>query len=261
MTCPICDAASDDGLACQSCTDRWVQMIAETPSTLRDLDLVTTRQARYNSTDRRSAETPMPWVESSSEARWVLASAITGAVRWLSERENITQPQPTPESMCLWLLGWVDAWRRDAAARDLFDELSSGHAQADHARDRPADRHPQGPCEACDRPMFTEQEKPGFVECEHCQHTHDWQTLRRQRLDEASSKLLTVTEAARVLATWREPAEPMEAWGIRIKNWIARGRLTQAGTVTIGTDRDLRAYRFCDIAALAEDYASRRGVA
>lgn len=230
-----------------------------------ELDVALSRQVRIGggSGGRRSAEKPLPYDATSSEALAVLRSTLVGWVR------EIVDDSPWPadrlDSMAGWLLARMPVLVVHKAADEAFEEIGSAVANARRAVDRPVSRVFAGVCAnvptqdgvtvgpPCDGRVYG---RPGrsVALCEKCRHSHDVEARRQEMLDELDDRLFTAAEIA-TLGVYLGDAFDRARTRKLINAWASRGLLDVRGLSAAGDPR----YRFGDV--IERLYASLRRTA
>lgn len=162
--------------------------LAETPALARQLELTITRQAAAGARNgSRSAEKPLAYDPTASEALAVLRSTLVGWVRDL-QPDLALQPADTLGAIAIWLLRHHGALVVHPAAEQAVDEITAATANGWRAIDR-RDRarfHLPDACPECGAQLRavlhdTDDPRPNLVWCTgeepHRYEPHQWLRL------------------------------------------------------------------------------------
>lgn len=255
-TC-LCTAPAGTAHICKRCAHEITTTLERIPFLISQLEIVTTRQARYGTpTDgSRSSITPLPFHAAASQTRIKLQAALeTVAVALI---HDTCPASPQPAIVARWLVRHVNDLRHHHDAHHLTRTLMQPAQKAETLIDRPADRWYAGPCNAetdgqeCGRELYA-QTGAAIVECPTCHWQHDVALRRAWLLDAVEDHLANAATIARAV-TWLSdtPVTPQ-----RITNWVNRKRLIARGqepyTSPANPDRTRPLYRVGDVLDLLD---------
>lgn len=251
-------------MLCGSCAVELLGALRElldrdgSPGLITELETTLSRQhvmSSGNGVAAPSAETPMPFHESASEVRWVLANTISTWARDLHEcNPHLRAPAGTTVDAATWMVGLPGLLALHPAADELHDEITHVVARIRRVIDLPPDRIYAGPCDAridgerCPDHLYA---RPGHrrVQCGSCATEHDVEERRNWMISYAVDLRVTATVAlgwARVLL---DKTIPRGTWD----SWVSRGRIVPHGTDGKGHP----VFRFGDVQDLALAYVSK----
>ena len=241
--CGVCDRPVFAAFVCRDCMDRYHGHLARVPGVVQDLRVEHTRQAVKggNVTGRGSAEQPLPYIESASNAMTALYAALTTACRIIA----LDQPLPTPgfPSVCAWLAQREASIPLRAEGPDIVSELDRCIATALRVCDNPPEKALRGRC-ACGEEL---RSAPGAAVVQ-CQAQGCRATYRGDILDEVRDAAVRDH-----LAPWEElAAYATQGLGIprqTVASWQENGKL-----VPIVKGK----YRVADLITLDERRLTRR---
>lgn len=254
----LCTRPAGDANLCKTCGRDFVKALAEIPFLVRQLEIVTTRQARHSTPNDggRSTVTPLPFHSAASDTRIKLQAALEGAARKLIRDTCPTSPRA--DDVSAWLALHVNEIRHHHEAHALVRKIMDPTTKAWTLIDRPADRWYAGRCNAvidgaeCGRELYA-QAWAAIVECSACHWQHDVAARREWLLDAAEDQLANAATAARAV-TWlsETPVTPH-----RIAMWVKRKRLHAKAHEPYGSatdpERTRPLYRIGDVLDLLGD--------
>lgn len=227
---PVCDACDHESCATLG---------------MRDLLAVIRRDRIEREEPPPPHEEPLILDDATSETMWAISNTLTTWARVLIESGVTMQPEvgraPAVDA-AIFLAANADRLAHRAYAEESFDELLHAAREAVSTVDNSPPAAFFGPCGICGRDLYA---RPGatVVECNPCNWQWNTAPLRQRLLDEARARLLTATEASRILHMGSDGALPAST----IRKWAERGRLTAHGS----DPRGHPLYRLDDIEALA----------
>ena len=197
-----------------------------------ELDVALSRQVRIGggSGGRRSAEKPLPYDATASEALAVLRSTLVAWVRVLAEESpDVKWPADTLDSMAAWLLSRMPELASHEAAAEAFDELTSAVANARRAVDRPVSRIFAGICgqDGCPGSVYG---RPGreWARCDTCGASFEVATRHEEMRADLDGRLFTAAEIA-TLGVYLGDAFDRKRTRNLLTKWAERGQLEAKG--------------------------------
>lgn len=243
-----CGRPSPSSVICSHCTwllERELGDVGALGQHLAaELDVALSRQVRIGggSGGRRSAEKPLPYDATASEALAVLRSTLVAWVRILVDDESQPWPADTLDGMAAWLLARSSEIASHEAAPEAFDEITSSVANARRAVDRPVSRVFAGICghEGCQGRVYGRPSRQ-VARCEECGWSHDLEERRQAMLDELDDRLFTAGEIA-MLSVYLGDGFDRQRTRNLLNKWAQRELLTARGVNLAGEPT----YRFGD---------------
>lgn len=286
-TCGHCSARVDAATLCRGCVKTLAWALANIAAYLGDLDVIRTRRARFGDpvplrrgggpvalpvdarftdpygADPDSGET---W-GAGTDLVWVAANTLTTWVRHLLEHHpHLPGPRDTPGSCCAWLLTHADRIRVDEAGAELLDEMCDLEHRLARFVDRPPDLTYVGPCTAglsglagtwiCGTDLYAAPGEPE-VTCRACNATYRTQQRHAWVLSQAEDEWNTAPTIAAALVVYSDDVSGDERrLAARIRQWAARGRLTERDRVYVKGQQVPR-YRVGDVLDLVYETPRR----
>lgn len=239
---------NDQALVCRTCWSYVERGIGEAPALLQEIETTRTRQNRTGGSNggRKSAETPLPWLEAAATASNVLTSALTTWAQYVADDLAIpTDYHQHPQEAARFLLTRSTYLRHAEAAPQARASLNSAVNQAQNVIDLGPELLYAGPCDVtgewhqgddwaeelrgpCRTDLYARADK-AEVECPRC--TLAWNVVGRREylLESAEEQLVTAPVLSRFLTAYGEPLTSE-----RIRQWASRGQLARHGTNTAG---------------------------
>jgi hypothetical protein len=233
-----CDRPVVEGHICMACTTRLERALGDVPALWDELDIVLTRQARYNATEGRpGAETALAFNQRASDTGTALRNILNTWCRLIGDERGRQLPHDDhPATVAKWLLHHVPWIRHHRAGADCVEEILSVVNDTRRLVDRPAPRVYAGPCTECGGGMYAKPDA-AVVWCRACGLEHSPTDMWLWMWQESQDKLVTAREAVILLGRmgYQIPQKTIE-------KWKHRGRLTDRG------HRDeILVYRFGDV--------------
>lgn len=236
-----CDRPVGDGYTCQRCSDRLSVALGDVPALWVELDIVLTRQARYNEPEGRGGEKSLPFNATASETGWVLRNTLTTWCRLIADERGRDLPVDEVAAVARWLLHHTTWLRHHRAGAEAVEEITSAVNQVRKAIDRPAERIYAGPCQDCGGDMYAKPDAAS-VDCRPCGLQYDVTEMRDWMRSQVYGRLVTAREGVVLLSRFGLPVQQKT-----IDKWHLRKRVADHGE-----DRDgKRLYLFDDLVALA----------
>lgn len=243
-----------DRWVCDTCVTHLTNDLSSVAALWVELEVTLTRQDALTSwppSMASSAEVPLLFKESASDARWVLINTIGTWGRLLADHLGV-QPPIRPAK---WLRIHVHELSTHPAAGEAVDEIASMVRLANSVIDRPREKLFAGACgtEDCDTVLWA---KPGDsrVRCRECDAVFDVQDRREHMLIAASVLSVTRTEGASWISLLMDKRIPDNTWD----QWVQRGKLHQVGSKEVkGKIRPT--YRFGAMQDLVTTWMARKG--
>ena len=233
-TATNCGRPSDDWIVCGNCADELLDVLADMPWMLDELDTVITQQTRYTTqSSGRSAETPLVFNIKAADTKARLISELAAVARTVAGANGWTLNYRTPVECSAWLERSISAIRLHPAGGEMVDTLASWHAACLWVIDRPAQRQYLGDCSAthelipCPGAVYGRASKPE-AKCDTCGATYQADARREQLLKELDDKVCTAAEIAH-LSTYLGLDISREQVRKRINQWHKRGQIARKG--------------------------------
>lgn len=244
-----------DRWVCDTCVTHLTNDLSSISALWVELEVTLTRQdVMGGDGGAPSAEVPLLFKESASDARWVLINTIGTWGRLLADHLGV-QPPIRPAK---WLRLHVHELSTHPAAGEAVDEIASMVRLATSVIDRPREKLFAGACgsEDCDTVLWA---KPGDdrVRCRECDAVFDVQDRREHMLIAASVLSVTRTEGASWISLLMDKRVPEPTW----QAWVSRGKLHQVGSKLDSRGKMRATYRFGDMQDLAINWMARKGKA
>ena len=237
-----CDRPVVEGRVCMTCTNRLERALGDIPALWDELDIVLTRQARYNATEARpGAETALAFNQRASDTGTALRNILTTWCKLIGEERGRNMPADIPAAMAKWMLHHVTWIRHHRAGADCVEEILSVVNDARRLVDRPAPRVYAGPCQDCGKDMYAKPDA-STVMCRPCGLEYSVSEMQAWMWRETRERLVTAKEAVVLFGRFGFVV-PQKT----IEKWRQRKRLSEHGE-----DRNGRTlYRFEDVWVLA----------
>lgn len=280
MTRRVCACGHPtDVVACRRCADRLAELLGDVPALVVELNTTIARLGRSGPSERRSAETPLPYHTAASDALTHLSSVLAGyaavtakerslpldlepvktAQRWAGRAVTPTPPATDCATLAArWLLRHGKHLAKMDAFPIILDAVFVAHRDAWRACDRPRDRAFAGPCdgtgsinvqpdiEPCGFDLLADPEHV-TVMCRTCGYEYDIGLRRQWMLDDLRVQLGSSRWVSRVVT-----ALGVKVSDSTIRSWAHRGKLQPREWAADQLTSQVRPqYLVADILALA----------
>jgi hypothetical protein len=257
VTRPACRCyapIADDAYLCGGCSDRLKVLLSEVPGVAEDLQDTRLRLNRTGGpkvgVTSRSADKPLPWNQTASDAQEVLETVLAYRARVVAQRLRKTLTgSATNEALSKFLLRHFELLRHDQDAPDALDELSDAIALARRVVDLAPDQWYAGQCGhsepaadgsgpvVCPADLYA-RVGAEWVDCRVCCTRYDVAERRKWLLQLVEDQLATMGELSAALSTLGRPLTKDS-----INGYVKRGRLTAHGV----NQRGYPVYRVGDL--------------
>jgi hypothetical protein len=182
----------------------------------------------------QSAETPLPFNNHASDAKWYIRNAIqTWARLFADENQHLVFAPATTEDAARWLTQFPDLLADHPAAVEMYDGIREVVQDARRVVDRPAERVFAGRCDfsmngvVCQTALFALAHKYEVV-CPTCGSEYKVEERRTEilkwlRAEHATAKV--ITDALRNFASIGINTKSIRSWGRRgqLRNYAGEG--------------------------------------
>lgn len=249
MSTPTCGCGrpiNDNALVCRTCWGYVERGVGEAPALLGEIETTRTRQARTGDNGgRKSAETPLPWLEAAATASDNLTASLTMWAQYVADDLSIgTDYHHKPVEASRFILTRSTYLRHAEAAPQARLSLNAAVNQAHAVIDLGPELLYAGPCDPagefhggefeeelrgpCKTDLYARADK-AEVECNRCHLIWSVHDRREFLLESAEEQLVTASVLSRFLSAYGEPLTRD-----RIYQWANRGQLAKHGTNKAG---------------------------
>jgi hypothetical protein len=250
--CARCERELADGayVCAMPCAFDLAADLTQAAGHADDAPTVVARQVRYGPGGGRGNEQPLPVNLAASDALWAVENTITTWARHVADERGLTPFKPPSPilgplcsefgrcphgsckaierpslfpptgKICSWLsdqLGWL---RHRPEAGQAWDELDDACRMLRQLVDSPARRRIAGPC-MCGRVLYALEGRT-HVECPDCEMGWDVDELRGRLHEELAERIVTASEAARLLGYLGDDRTQHQLRNL-VRKWGERG--------------------------------------
>lgn len=283
-----CDQPADDGFICGDTLRELEQYLAETPWLIDELNNALSKQTKFGAQGGKISTSGPSGREAKLEgvavqpliinpdASDALAALTATLLLWQADiADSLGTPvrYPRPSQAAGWLMSNLRNIRTFIAAGDMYDEIRSAHKHGRNIIDRPSEKLYLGECGGvvedvvCTEPLWG-SDRDQIAQCKACGAEWDQPTrlvqIRETAATGLNDRIMTATEAARVLAAYNlttaEPArmaDRIRKWAEQPKDPKKQPKLMKKMDLRLPGARLRPGYKFGDIIDLVNNNKTR----